>query len=43
MGQLDANLLGCFCLHANIDGRVVAVTGLDDDELGLEARVLRLE
>lgn len=43
MLEVDADLLGGFGLHANIDCGVWTVSSLDDSELGLEARELLLE
>jgi hypothetical protein len=43
MVKFNANLLGCLCLHADIDGRVGALASLHDGELGLKAGILGLE
>jgi hypothetical protein len=43
MLELDADLLGGFSLHADIDSGVWAFPRLDDSELGLEAGELLLE
>lgn len=41
--ELDPDLLGRLCLHADIDGRVGTLASLHDGELGLKPRVFRLE
>lgn len=41
--EVDADLLGGFCLHTNVDGGIWAVASLDDSEVGLETGELVFE